>query len=323
MRHFSSPKLSNTRETSGTFKPQINFQGQRYFHRTNTKRGECNNHNQNQKEYKTILLSKAHKYVASIELNRPKAKNAFSLETSIEFVNALKALEEDSSVRCVVLSGYGPDFTSGVDIKSFMALYSQLQETEDPARKAKLLHGVVKKFQHPFKQMYKFPKPIICVQHGICYGLGMELAACSDIRYCSKDTTMSLREVLIGIAADVGSLQLMPKLVSNESYLRELIYTGMDLKADEALKLGFVNRVFETKQEAIDGALETAKLISSRSPVAVQGSKRNLRFSEDKPFNIGLDYNAIWNMSMVQSDDVVKAITAIMSKTDDVDYDDY
>lgn len=258
-----------------------------------------------------------------MKLNRPKAKNAVGLETTIEFVDGLRVLEEDTSVRCVVLSGEGPDFTSGVDIKSFMSVYAQLQETEDPARKAKLLQGIVKKFQYPFKQMYDFSKPIICVQHGICYGLGMELAACSDIRYCSKDTKMSIKEVLIGIAADVGSLQEMPKLVSNQSLLRELIYTGRDLASDEALELGFVSRIFETKQDALDGALETAKLISSRSPVAVQGSKRNLRFSENKPFNTGLDYNAIWNMSMMQSSDVVKAITAIMSKTDDVGYDDY
>lgn len=291
----------------------------RSLHSTSTIGNKCHE----SRDYKTILLSKTQKHVAEIELHSPKSKNAFGLETADEFVDVLRSLEEDSSIRCVVLSGFGQDFTSGVDVKSFMNVYAQLQETEDTARKAKLLQSIIKKFQHPFKQMYNFSKPIVCVQHGVCYGLGMELAACSDIRYCSKDTKMAIREVLIGIAADVGSLQEMPKLVSNQSFLRELIYTGRDLTATEALNLSFVSRVFDTKQEAMDGAMETAKLISRRSPVAVQGSKRNLRFSSDKPFHVGLEFSKVWNSSMMQSNDCIKAVQAIMSKTDEVDYDDY
>lgn len=276
------------------------------------------------KEYKTILLVKAAaKHVAHIQLNRPKVKNAFGLETAGEFIESLNDCETDPTIRCVLLSGSGPDFTSGVDLKSFMELYSHLQATEDVSRKAKLMHGVVEKFQQPFKRMHSFSKPIICVQHGLCYGLGMELAACSDIRYCSRDTKMAIREVLIGIAADVGSLQEMPRLVSNQSRLRELIYTGRDLTSDEALDLGFVSSVYETKEAALNEALKTAELIAKRSPVAVQGSKRNLMFSRDKSFQVGLDYNAVWNMAMLQTDDAAKAISAIMSKSDEVDFEDF
>lgn len=269
------------------------------------------------------MAESAAKHVAHIQLNRPKARNAFGLETAREFIESLDRCETNAAIRCVLLSGSGPDLTSGVDLKSFMGVYSELQETEDVARKAKLLHRVIEQFQTPFKRMHSFSKPIICVQHGLCYGLGMELAACSDIRYCSKDTRMSIREVLIGIAADVGSLQEMPRLVSNQSLLRELIYTGRDLSAQEALDLDFVSRVCDTKEAALAEAFETAELIAKRSPVAVQGSKRNLMFSRDKPFQVGLDYNAVWNMAMLQADDVAKAISAIMSKSDDVDYEDF
>lgn len=282
-----------------------------------------------QKEHETtphfssILLSSLGNHIAHIQLDRPKAKNAFGLDTAREFVKALEQLEEDTSVRCLILSGNGPDFTSGVDLKSFMSVYAQLQETEDVAHKAKLLRHTIELFQLPFKRLYSFTKPIICVQHGLCYGLAIELAACSDIRYCSEDAKLAIREVLIGIAADVGSLQEMPRVVSNQSLLRELIYTGRNLTIDEALKLGFVSRVFSTKEDALEGAIETATTIAKRSPVAVQGSKNNLRFSRDKPFSVGLDYNAIWNMSMMQGGDVVKAISSIMSRTDEVDYDDF
>ena len=263
--------------------------------------------------------------MASIELNRPKSKNSFSLESAGEFVELFKMLEHDSTVRCVVLSGHGPDFTSGVDIKSFLHIHGQLQETEDVARRAKLLHEHVEKFQAPFKVMHSFSKPIICVHHGLALGLAMELAACCDIRYCSKDAKMAIREVLIGIAADVGSLQLMPRLASNQSLLHELAYTGRFMTADEALELGFVSRILDTKEAAMAAALELATTISKRSPLAVQGTKKNLQFSRDKSFLVGLEYNAVWNAAMLQGGDVAKAIGGILSKQneDEIEYDDF
>lgn len=286
-------------------------------------RYEQSDKQQPNKEYKTILLHRPEKHLAHVELNRPKAKNAFGFESASELADVLRYLEDEPTVRCLILSGSGPDLTSGVDIKSFMTVYAQLQEIVDVGRKAKVLRRVIEQFQLPFKQMHAFSKPIICVQHGLTYGLGMELAACSDIRYCSKDVKLSIREVLIGIAADVGSLQLMPRLVSNQSLLRELIYTGRDLSPEEAVNLGFVSRICDTKQLAIDEAFKTARLIASRSPVAVQGSKQNMKFSGENSFHSGLDYNAIWNMSMMQSGDITKAIEAILSRSKSVEYEDF
>lgn len=263
------------------------------------------------------------KHVAHLELNKPKSKNAFGFDSACELIEALRVVEEDPTVRCVILSGHGADFTSGVDLKSFMTVYAKLQETEDRAHRAKVLRQTVERFQAPFKAMHAFGKPIICVVHGVCYGLGMELAACSDIRYCTQDTRFSIREVLIGIAADVGSLQLMPKLTANQSLLRELIYTGRDISLDEIKELGFVSNISSTKEDALAAAMKTAKTIASRSPLAVQGSKHNLTFSEDKPFLVGLEFNAIWNMAMMQGGDVEKAITALLSRTEGVEYENF
>lgn len=92
---------------------------------------------------------------------------------------------------------------------------------------------------------------------------------------------------------------------------------------DEALSLGFVSRICPSKEEAMTEALALAETIAQRSPVAIQGSKHNVRFSRDKPFMVGLDYNAVWNAAMMQGNDVVKAIGAILSKSDQVEYDDF
>lgn len=278
-----------------------------------------------QTELKSISIDRPSKYVVSVQLYSPKRKNAFSLETAQELIDTFRILEDDKTVRCVILSGNGTDFTSGVDVKSFMSVYQQIQETNDIAHRAKLLLKCIEQFQAPFKSIYSFSKPTICVQHGLSLGLAMELAACCDIRYCSSDTKMAIREVLIGIAADVGSLQLMPRLASNQSLLHELIYTGRYMTTTEALELGFVSRILETKDAAMEVALETAMTIAKRSPVAIYGSKRNLQFSRNKPFLVGLDYNAIWNSAMMQGEDVIKAIGAIISKQndDDIEYDDF
>lgn len=270
-----------------------------------------------------IRTSRPTKHVAHLELNRPRYKNAFDLPTSTALIEALDKLDQDPTVRCVLVSGEGSDFTSGVDVKSFMGLYQQLQETEDIAHRAKLLRRTIESFQAPFKRMYAFEKPMICVQHGLSLGLGMELAACCDIRYCSKDTKMAIREVMIGIAADVGSLQLMPQLASNHSLLNELVFTGRYMTTAEALEMSFVSHVGETKESTINKALDVANTIASLSPVAVQGSKKNMRFSRNKAFSDGLDYNAVWNAAMMQGNDIVKAIGAILSKEDSVDYEDF
>lgn len=250
-------------------------------------------------------------------------KNAFCLDTAKELIDALNSCDLNPLVRCVILSGKGSDFTSGVDLKSFMSVYAQLQEIEDVAKRAKLLRNVIEQFQAPFKRLDSLSKPVICVLHGLCVGLAMELAACSDIRYCSQDARLAIREVMIGIAADVGSLQVLPRLMSNQSLLNELIYTGRYLEPSEAIGLGFASRSCANKELAMNEAIETASVISQRSPVAVQGSKVNLRFSRNKSLTDGLDYNAVWNMAMMQGEDVVKAIGAIMSRDKDVKFDDF
>lgn len=274
-------------------------------------------------KFNNLLITSPCEHVVAIELHKPQVKNAFCLNTAKDLVDALDSLESNSSVRCIILSGNGSDFTSGVDLKSFMGVYGQLQEIEDVAKRAKLLHNIIKQFQAPFRRLSSFSKAIICVMHGLSIGLAMELAACSDIRYCSKNTKLAIREVMIGIAADVGSLQLLPRLASNQSMLNELIYTGKFFGPSEALELGFISRICDNKDSAVEAAMETARTIASRSPVAVQGSKVNLRFSRYKTLEDGLDYNAVWNMAMMQGEDVVKAVGAIMTRDEDVKFGDF
>lgn len=276
-----------------------------------------------QKRYQNITLEKVSEHVAHIKLNRPKKRNAVDFSTCDDLCRAFEDFENNKEWRCGILSGEGRDFTNGLDLAEAMKQFGEFAEIDDIGRKAKGVKNMIEKLQSPFKTMDGLSKPLICVVHGNCVGLGMELTACCDIRYCSEDASFSIREVKIGICADVGSLQKLPLLMANQSYLRELVYTGRVMSPADALKYGLVSKICPSKQSTFDEALALAQEIAKLSPIAVQGSKVNLRFSTHQPFGVGLEYAAVWNMAMMQSKDVADAITSIVTKSDDTKYDPY
>lgn len=122
---------------------------------------------------------------------------------------------------------------------------------------------------------------VICILHGISIGISIDISTCADIRICTSDAQMSVKEVDIGLAADVGTLTRLPKVVHNYSWVKEVCLTARTFGANEALQVGFVNRILPTKQEAINEGLRLARIIASKSPVAVQGTKNFLDWSRD------------------------------------------
>ncbi|KAK0568677.1 hypothetical protein OC861_001679 [Tilletia horrida] len=220
----------------------------------------------------------------------------------------------DPDVAVVVLSGEGRCFTAGLDLKS-NELPSLLASVEDPARRAFALHAHIKEFQAAISSIEKCTKPVIGAAHGIAYGLAIDLLSACDIRYVASCAMLSIREVNIGLAADIGTLQRFPKVVGNDSLTRELVYTARAFTPAEAQTIGFVSKVTGQGQPAVvAAAIETAKEIASKSPVAVAGSKAILNYSRDHPVEDGLAFTAIWNAAMVQTEDVPIASQAILAK---------
>jgi delta(3,5)-delta(2,4)-dienoyl-CoA isomerase len=129
-----------------------------------------------------------------------------------------------------------------------------------------------------------------------------------------QDAFFQIKEVDIGLAADVGTLQRLPKIVGNDSLVRELSYTARRMMADEALQMGLVSKVCPDKEALLAAALEVAKTIAEKSPIAVQGTKINLIYSRDHSVASGLHYMQTWNAAMLQSDDLMKAAVASMTK---------
>jgi delta(3,5)-delta(2,4)-dienoyl-CoA isomerase len=140
------------------------------------------------------------------------------------------------------------------------------------------------------------------------------MATSSDIRICSADTKFSVKEVDIGIAADVGTLSRLPKVVGNHSWVKDVAFTARVFGAEEALKFGFVSNVFPDKAKAVEGGLELAKLIASKSPVAVQGTKDILNHARENTTIDNLKYTAVWNSSALHTEDTKKALLSGIQK---------
>ena len=223
-------------------------------------------------------------YVAQVEINRTNKLNAFT-EQMFHNVGAIfNRLSHDPDVRVVILTGAGERaFTAGLDVQaaSETGFASKRNKDVDVARKATTLRRHVQDYQDAVSAVEKCEKPVIAAMHGISYGLAIDMTTCCDIRICSKDTRFSVREVEIGIAADVGTLSRLPRSGISMSFVKDVSLTARGWSAEEALKVGFVSGVYESKAAALERALELGKLIATKSPVAVQGTKEVINYSRD------------------------------------------
>lgn len=212
----------------------------------------------------------------------------------LELRTIFNTLSDSPDVRAIVFSGAGDRaFTAGLDVKAASQglLGPQDGKSTDPARVATRLRRHIDEFQDCVTSIERCEKPVIVAMHGIAYGLAIDLSVAADIRLCAKNTAFSVKEVDIGLAADIGTLTRLPKVVGNYGWVKEVALTARVFGAEEALKVGFVSGVYDTKQETVQKAVELAGLMASKSPVAVQGTKELLNYSRDHSVKDGRSLN--------------------------------
>lgn len=270
--------------------------------------------NDSQYRFQTLAVSTPHEFVKHVELNRPEKRNAMNATFFSELEKCFQYLGEDKDCRAVLVSGRGKGFTSGLDLAEFSETLNVGQDEDDVGRKAFSFRSIIKRFQDSISSLEKCHKPVIALVNGHCIGGGVDLITACDIRYCTREAWFSVREVDVGLAADIGTLQRLPKVVGNGSLAREIIYTARNFTSEEAKSLGLVSQVFADEKTMIEKGLELATLIASKSPIAVQGSKINLVYSRDRTVDEGLHFMSVWNASMLQSEDLLKAAMAAMTK---------
>merc|ERR1719161_219074 len=227
-------------------------------------------------------------------------------------------IDQSSDVRCVVLSAEGRAFSAGLDLEEANFSGSgggPKPPRKDAARKALEMARGMEDFQDSFTAIEKCGKPTIAAVHGACVGGGIDLITSCDIRFASQDAFFAVAEVQVGLAADVGTLQRLPKVVGNQSIVRDLCLTGRRFSSQEALDFGLLSPpLLQNKEECVKKAAEIAAQIAQHSPVAVIGTKKNLIYSRDHTVQEGLEYVKVWNSAMLQTEDLMKAGEAKMKK---------
>ncbi|XP_013776406.1 delta(3,5)-Delta(2,4)-dienoyl-CoA isomerase, mitochondrial-like [Limulus polyphemus] len=267
--------------------------------------------------YETLDITSPHERILHVQLNRPDKLNAMNKVFWREILDCFREISDDTDIRVVILSGAGRMFSAGLDIGDMTDLItSQVTKKSDVARRAKYLQSLIALYQESFNALEKCQKPVISAIHGGCIGSGVDLIAACDVRYCTQDAWFQVKEVDLGFAPDLGTLQRVPKAIGNNSMLREMVYTARKVEGFEAKEMGLISRVFPNKEAMMSEVDRLAESIASKSPVAVQGCKVALNYSRDHTISEGLKFMQCWNMTMLQSEDVIKGSEAVATKAE-------
>lgn len=254
-------------------------------------------------------------HVATLWLDNPERRNALGPDFFADLPDLMTELSVDDAVRVVVLAARGRDFTVGLDLKTMGGALGDGggQSGSSQASAARRTYRNVKRLQRAINSVADCPKPVIAAVHGWCIGGGVDLVTAADIRLCSADAQFSVRETKIAIVADLGTLQRLPRVVP-QGHAAELAFTGKNVDAERALRIGLVNDVYPDVDSLHKAACDLAGEIAANSPLAVQGTKQVLRASEDRTVEEGLDYVAAWNAGHLQSHDLIEAMSAFLEK---------
>jgi enoyl-CoA hydratase len=252
--------------------------------------------------------------VGTLWLDRAEKRNALNPPLWRAFPAAIAALTEDGEVRAIVLAAKGKSFCVGIDLGAFQGAESPPSGPVSGAAANLRQMEVTRAFQAAISAIAESPVPVICAIHGWCLGAGLDIATACDIRLAAKDAIFSIRETKIGIVADVGTLQRLPKIVT-AGHVAELAYTGKDIDAARAREIGLVNEVYDDSESTYRAAFELASEIAANAPLAVRGTKFILSQSEDLTTEQSLLLNGLWTMvTTLNSNDLKEAMAAFVQK---------
>ncbi|MDB2331171.1 crotonase/enoyl-CoA hydratase family protein [Alteromonas sp.] len=251
-------------------------------------------------------------HIAYITLNRPDAMNSMIPAFWTEFPAAIRAIDDEGSARVIVITSTGKHFSAGMDLSVFLNMKEDFKG--DPARRAERMRRMVKLLQDSFTAIEEARMPVIGAVQGGAIGGAVDLLSACDMRYCTEDAFFTIKETQLGMTADVGTLQRLPKLIPI-GVVKELAYTGRNFGAQEAKEYGFVNNVFSDRDAMLDGVNKIAQQIAANSPMAVAGTKTMINYAIEHTVEDSLNYMATWQAGMFQMEDVFKAMEAQKTKT--------
>jgi enoyl-CoA hydratase len=262
--------------------------------------------------------------VAHLQLNRPDAYNSMTREFWSELPQAVRALDATGETRALVISSTGKHFCAGMDLGVFSggvgAPADGAGASKEEGRVRARLRETVLALQDSFTALETARFPVLAAIQGGCIGGAVDMVSACDLRFASSDAFFCVQEINIGMTADVGTLQRLPKIIP-DGIAREMAYRGNRVPAARAAEIGLVNEVFDTHEALVDGTLAIAQEIASKSPLAIWGTKEMATYTRDHSVADSLRHMAAWQSGMFQPADMMETFVA-KSEGRDPEFDD-
>lgn len=250
-------------------------------------------------------------HIAHIKLNRPEQLNSMVPAFWHELPQVVRAIDDKSAARVIVISSTGKHFSAGMDLSVFTQMAKDF--AGEPARRAEKFRRSVLGLQDSFNALEQVRMPVLVAVQGGVIGGAVDMICACDSRYATEDAFFTIKETEIGMTADVGTLQRLPHLIP-QGLVRELAYTGRNWSSQEALDQGFVNQVFADQESMLEAVMKIAAKIASHSPMAVAGCKEMINYTRDHSVADSLTYMATWQSGMFQMPDIQEAMGAQKQK---------
>jgi enoyl-CoA hydratase len=248
--------------------------------------------------------------VAHLQLKRGDELNTMTPAFWNELPAIIGEIDAAASARVIVLSSTGRHFSAGMDLSVFTGGSSiGGGGAKEVGRQRAQLWMMVQHLQESFTALERARMPVLAAVQGGCIGGAVDMVCAADARYATADAFFCIQEINIGMTADVGTLQRLPKLIP-EGVARELAYTGDRMPAQRALEVGLVNQVFDDHDALLEGVLEVAGRIATRSPLAIWGTKEMINYTRDHSVDDALKYMAGWQSGMFQPTDMLEEFAA-------------
>lgn len=249
--------------------------------------------------------------VAHLQLKRPDDYNTMIPSFWTELPAIVEEIDRGAKARAIVISSTGKHFCAGMDLSVFTGdnALARSGGAEELGRKRAFLWMMVQHLQDSFTALEQARMPVLAAIQGGCIGGAVDMVSAADMRYCSEDAFFCVQEINIGMTADVGTLQRLPKIVP-DGIARELAYTGDRMPAERALAIGLVNEIFPDHGSLVEGTLAVAARIARHSPLAIWGTKESINYTRDHSVADSLRHIAGWQSGMFTGLDMMEEFAA-------------